>query len=254
MGAVSRLCSRWFKFFFCNLGGFAFVALLLLTTTSVYPFDERAMGYQWQPLDNTRREIRVLDLDAGGGESSLRGNLRHISLNASKRTQYETVSYAWGERTLFKTILIGDKTMSIPTSAASALCCMRLSEQNRTLWIDCVCINQDDNLEKGQQVRLMADIYTSSSCTLAFIGKDEALGQQAFHNMTSLCNTLGKERLETPEWGKISKRRLQVLRDDLDWAAIRGILSMPYFGQVSMLFHTSVVSRTYFVPVLGGYG
>jgi hypothetical protein len=156
------------------------------------------MGYQWQPLDSTRREIRVLDLDAGAEESLLRGCLRHVSMNALRKPQYETVSYAWGERTLVETILIGDKTMSIPASAASALRCMRLPEQNRTLWIDCICIDQDDNLEKGQQVRLMADIYTSSICTLAFIGNDEALGQRAFHGMTSLCNTLGKECLENP--------------------------------------------------------
>jgi hypothetical protein len=212
------------------------------------------MGYQWQPLDSTRREIRVLDLDAGAEESLLRGCLRHVSMNALRKPQYETVSYAWGERTLVETILIGDKTMSIPASAASALRCMRLPEQNRTLWIDCICIDQDDNLEKGQQVRLMADIYTSSICTLAFIGNDEALGQRAFHGMTSLCNTLGKECLENPERGRISRRRLQVLHDDLDWTAIRGILSMPYFGQVSMLFHISIVARTYFIPVLDGYG
>jgi hypothetical protein len=212
------------------------------------------MAYQWQPLDSTHREIRVLDLDARAGESLLRGHLRHVCLNALRETRYETVSYAWGERTLVETILIGDKAMSIPASAASALRCMRLPEQNRTLWIDCICIDQDDSLEKGQQVRLMADIYTSSSCTLAFLGNDEALGQRAFHSMTSLCNTLGKERLENPERGRISKRRLQVLHDDLDWTAIRGILSMPYFGQVSMLFHTSVVARTYFMLVLDGYG
>jgi hypothetical protein len=29
---------------------------------------------------------------------------------------------------------------------------------------------------------------------------------------------------------------------------------MPYFGQVSMLFHISIVARTYFIPVLDGYG
>jgi hypothetical protein len=212
------------------------------------------MGYQWQPLDSTRREIRVLDLDAGVGESLLRGYLRHVSLVAPGKPQYETASYAWGERTLVETILIGDKTMSIPASAARALRCMRLAEQNRTLWIDCICIDQDDNLEKGQQVRLMADIYTGSSCTLAFISDDEALGQRAFHSMTSLCNTLGKECLENPERGRISKRRLQVLHDDLDWTAIRGIPSMPYFGQVSMSFRISVVALTYFIPVLEGYG
>jgi hypothetical protein len=186
------------------------------------------MGYQWQPLDSTHREIRVLDLDAGAGESLLRGHLRHVSLNALRKPKYETVSYAWGERTLVGTILIGDKTMSIPASAARALLCMRLPEQSRTLWIDCICIDQDDNLEKGQQVRLMADIYTGSSCTLAFLGN--------------------------PERGRISKRKLQVLHDDLDWTAIRGILSMPYFGQVSMLFHISVVALAYFIPVLDGYG
>jgi hypothetical protein len=186
--------------------------------------------YIWTPVDRTRKKMRILDLDAGVPDSPLRGRLRNISLEALTKPTYETISYAWGDTALVQSIFVDDKTMAIPASAALALRCMRLPEKHRSLWIDCICVDQDNNLEKGHQVRLMAEIYVSSSCTLAFISNDEALGQRAFHSMISLCNSLGKEHIKDPERDGISKRTLQVLHDDLDWTAIRGILSMPYFG------------------------
>ncbi|KAM3087036.1 Ubiquitin-like protein [Clarireedia jacksonii] len=41
------------------------------------------------------------------------------------------------------------------------------------LWIDAICINQDDMVEKAQQIRLLPRIYQNASCTLAFLGAED---------------------------------------------------------------------------------
>jgi hypothetical protein len=41
----------------------------------------------------------------------------------------------------------------------------------RILWIDAICINQEDNEEKGRQVRLMAKIYAKASRVVVWLGK-----------------------------------------------------------------------------------
>lgn len=40
----------------------------------------------------------------------------------------------------------------------------------RKLWIDAVCINQDDLMEKEEQIPLMATIYSTASRVVADLG------------------------------------------------------------------------------------
>ncbi len=48
---------------------------------------------------------------------------------------------------------------------------LRHPEQSRVLWIDAVCINQDDIQERSQQVAMMGDIYKQASRVLTWIGE-----------------------------------------------------------------------------------
>ncbi|KAK5122345.1 hypothetical protein LTR85_004256 [Meristemomyces frigidus] len=40
------------------------------------------------------------------------------------------------------------------------------------IWVDAICINQDDNDERTSQVALMAGIFARSSCLLTWLGED----------------------------------------------------------------------------------
>ncbi len=42
--------------------------------------------------------------------------------------------------------------------------------RTRHIWIDAICINQDDINDKNQQVRMMRDIYGRASRTLIWLG------------------------------------------------------------------------------------
>jgi hypothetical protein len=41
----------------------------------------------------------------------------------------------------------------------------------RIIWIDAICINQEDNDEKGQQVQSMAKIYAKASRVIVWLGE-----------------------------------------------------------------------------------
>ncbi|KAK0643775.1 heterokaryon incompatibility protein-domain-containing protein [Cercophora newfieldiana] len=57
----------------------------------------------------------------------------------------------------------------------------RLSAEN--FWIDAICINQDDPLERGHQVGMMRDIFSAANLVLAWLGDNADSGQPlaAFH-------------------------------------------------------------------------
>jgi hypothetical protein len=63
--------------------------------------------------------------------------------------------------------------LSITANLESALRHLRLSDQQRTLWVDALCINQSDITERGSQVQLMADIYTAVSRVLIWLGPED---------------------------------------------------------------------------------
>lgn len=55
-------------------------------------------------------------------------------------------------------------------SLASALRRLRQRHKSVTLWVDALCINQDNDLEKSQQVTLMTRIYSSATMVQAWLG------------------------------------------------------------------------------------
>jgi hypothetical protein len=67
-------------------------------------------------------------------------------------------------------ILLNGILREVPLSALAALRRLRLPDQDRTVWIDAVCINQDDSAEKGYQVAVMHQIYTKTKHNVIYLG------------------------------------------------------------------------------------
>jgi hypothetical protein len=121
--------------------------------------------------------IRLLKLqpDSSGPETSqICITLQEISLD--DHISYESVSYTWASE-------YGDQERSSPiecnkdgfimvtTNCEAALRRLRLTESVRILWLDAICINQDDSTERIQQVILMRAIYSNVSNVLVWLGK-----------------------------------------------------------------------------------
>jgi len=58
----------------------------------------------------------------------------------------------------------------VTTNLRAALLNIRQLDQPCTLWVDAVCINQSDVLERGHQVSIMADIYRNATRTIVWLG------------------------------------------------------------------------------------
>ncbi|CAK1360580.1 unnamed protein product [Cercospora beticola] len=124
--------------------------------------------------------IRVLCLDPGPWDSPLRASFDVISLNPTLVAKsghrahegYEAISYVWGEPVFPHEICIGgsDVTLRLTTSLYNALRHFRRTDSIRRLWADALCISQADDLEKGVQVAMMAQIYQQASRTLIWLG------------------------------------------------------------------------------------
>jgi hypothetical protein len=116
----------------------------------------------YHPLDAKAQEIRLLVLEAGTAEQPLLCSLHVTSLLSEPKPQYETVSYAWGDTSLRSTIFISGQNKDVPAGPQRVLQRMRLATKSRVLWIDAICIDQDNLSERDQQVSIMPQIYSNT--------------------------------------------------------------------------------------------
>ncbi|KAG4441307.1 hypothetical protein IFR05_003235 [Cadophora sp. M221] len=89
--------------------------------------------------------------------------------NWNDKPPYIALSYTWGDATQIKPIIIDDKTLDITVSLHEALLHMQTDEP-LLVWIDAICINQNDNQEKTAQVKRMTEIYKAATSVFAWLG------------------------------------------------------------------------------------
>nr|POF07820.1 heterokaryon incompatibility protein 6, or allele [Quercus suber] len=101
-------------------------------------------------------EIRVLILYPGVDNEPLRANLRAVPLAA---LPYFAISYCWGSPDRTKQLIVNQHSMDITANLFAVLREHRRNTNIRILWVDAICINQDDEDEKACQLNIMASIY-----------------------------------------------------------------------------------------------
>jgi hypothetical protein len=92
--------------------------------------------------------------------------LLHTNFTVSPR--YEALSYEWGSPTFTKALEIEGAKLPIGENLHGALVHTRLGT-DCILWIDAICINQNDLAERQYQVGLMDFIYNRARRVLVWL-------------------------------------------------------------------------------------
>lgn len=99
----------------------------------------------------------------------------------SRAPDFEALSYTWGviERHLPLSISWSgangqkhEEALFATPQLMMALRRLRYSTQSRWLWVDQLCINQDDDVEKHEQIQLMGRIYQTANSVVIWLGED----------------------------------------------------------------------------------
>ncbi|KAL1863119.1 hypothetical protein Daus18300_008111 [Diaporthe australafricana] len=128
-------------------------------------------------------EIRVLDLKKGTPGDPLLGSLRKVRLSDS--IVYEPLSYTWNdydtleaseddnEDDILPTLFLSETQyyINLGSNCAKALSSVRKSATERTIWVDSICVNQEDQEERSRQVDMMKRIYARSFTVLVYLGR-----------------------------------------------------------------------------------
>lgn len=124
-------------------------------------------NYKHVPL-STDASIRVLELLPGTPGDPLAANLWEINLDDGP--EFNALSYCWGEPIFNKLLQCNGQAFCITESVFDALQNLRNSKQPLCIWIDQICINQQDVSERNHQVQLMTRIYSNASIVIVWVG------------------------------------------------------------------------------------
>jgi hypothetical protein len=153
--------------------------------TEQNPYQKSARGrVRYRPLNNTKKEIRLLELLPSTGTGSfadqapVRCRVYHVSQDDD--LFYYALSYVWGDE--YDTVPVeieykapGQSNTTIQVVHAtrnleSALKHLRKEKESVILWVDALCINQSDDQEKNHQVRYMGTVFERAVEVLIWLG------------------------------------------------------------------------------------
>jgi hypothetical protein len=76
------------------------------------------------------------------------------------RQDYKCLSYCWQTTVQDAVILVDGRRFEVTSNLLSALRSVRKRKEATTIWVDQICINQEDFAEREHQVSIMKDIYS----------------------------------------------------------------------------------------------
>jgi hypothetical protein len=100
---------------------------------------------------------------------------------------YDALSYTWGPAGESCAITVVEEPLAfdllVRPNLYAALTHLRNPTLERIMWIDAVCINQQDDRERADQVQRMAEIYSKASRVVVWLGDGEDRGDEALETL-----------------------------------------------------------------------
>lgn len=140
-----------------------------------------AQPYQYQRLNHSGQQIRLLNLRLFEDAQPDHFPLLLETFDIESAPTYVALSYTWGSPTPIHKIAIGKTYLPAGPTLQSfffALSCSKKAKYKRPtghIWIDQLCIDQQNAAERNNQVGMMSEIYSRAVCTLIWLNNDSRI-------------------------------------------------------------------------------
>ncbi|KAI0528500.1 heterokaryon incompatibility protein-domain-containing protein [Xylaria digitata] len=117
--------------------------------------------------------------------------------------EFLALSYCWGEIKEFTELEIATsqssdesgimRSLSLSKNVVAAIKRLRTPDKPLVIWIDAVCINQQDTDERSEQVAIMSSIYNSAAEVHIWLGEDTQALKSTLQIIRDTCNIIEPE-------------------------------------------------------------
>lgn len=166
----------------------------------------------YEALDMDNFEVRLVAILPGADGDDVHCKLIHVPLYAE--LQWEALSYTWGGESEQKQIHLNGSPFLVRKNLHCALLALRREDTTRFIWIDAICINQEDNDEKSREVQRMRHVYGEASGVVVWLG-------DAADNSDIAMDLATRQTLGNVLFG-----------DDAQWSALGRLVCRPWWKRV----------------------
>ncbi|KAI0121663.1 heterokaryon incompatibility protein-domain-containing protein [Xylariales sp. AK1849] len=179
---------------------------------------------------------------------------RYLPQHESIKSQFEALSYVWGDEREKNTVVVHDPgaritILRIRPNLAVALRHLRHMSEPRVMWIDALCINQMDDKERSEQVQRMGQIFSLAQRVVAWLGAGSSDSRLALTTLEQLA-----EKVEVTTDGSMLPLPGSADVDILDpgkglqfekriWAALSGIFQRKWFMRLWILQEIQLANK-----------
>jgi Heterokaryon incompatibility protein (HET) len=228
---------------------------------------EKMFSYQPLKQNQSVRFLRLLQT------ARLACQLESHDLSSNSLPPYVALSYTWGDSVPRMGNKYNDKNnrkypihvdgglMRVGRSPFQALLRLRDSKyQTFPLWIDAICINQNNLAERNSQVSQMGDIYSQATTVVVWLGEEDEHAKFALPTINKVVDAVKSSSTMTPEnlplavlknadsfW---SRTTLSAPSEE-EWYAIRDFYARCWFRRVWVVQEVGLAAD---VAVLCGDG
>ncbi|KAF2716050.1 hypothetical protein K431DRAFT_316825 [Polychaeton citri CBS 116435] len=207
----------------------------------------------YAPLWHTD-SIRILKLTKSGSRNDqITGRLVFARLQA--HPSYHALSYAWGDSSPDDpSILVNKEPLKVTPSLFAALVALTSSRRVTRLWVDQISINQKDDIEKGNQVSIMAKIFKQAESVIGWLGSSHDDSDMVFEIFRILSLTHKKyaeeeirdqnHLLDKSVQQVLMRKAEEIIRPDTVIAqAAKSLLQRPWFHRLWIVQEVGLASK-----------
>ncbi|KAK3703568.1 hypothetical protein LTR37_014415, partial [Vermiconidia calcicola] len=150
--------------------------------------------------------------------------------------RYDAVWYCWGADTTSTFINCNGFALKVRKSLEPLLkTCLGRDLPLRPLWIDAICLNQENDREKAIQVPLMAEVYKRATRTIIWLGEPDDSTEDVMLWIKSIPGAIKKVGIEKVDKLGFEKFGVEGFGEDrwhTEWQRTREYLSRPWFQRL----------------------
>ncbi|ERF76372.1 hypothetical protein EPUS_07079 [Endocarpon pusillum Z07020] len=132
----------------------------------------RKSGFKYIATDqfDARQHVRLLRTVSRERDGPLSYSLEIVPLEHLRGVSYKALSYTWGRADLVDAILVDGQKIFIRRNLYDFLEIASAKGEHGLLFIDAICINQNDHNERQSAVQEMARIYRNADQVIGWLG------------------------------------------------------------------------------------
>ncbi|KAH7037083.1 heterokaryon incompatibility protein-domain-containing protein [Microdochium trichocladiopsis] len=154
---------------------------------------------QYAPL--SKGEARLLYATSSGSE--IEWTLKPARLlrgPGEPPLEFDALSYTWGDFERAALLRINDEALHVHHNLNEALPYFVPRLNGRPIWIDAICINQQGDDDKTQQIALMAHIYRRAQVVWAWLGYHDDAVHKLLDKIVAVAAQMTDDGTQIPRW------------------------------------------------------